>query len=226
MIHRRAASTLEGPIMRASLTTLFTLLAIVGLLGTGLCIGEGSGMYGTVGTAALEAPTGWSVYRHDRCGFQVLVPPSFERTEVPDPRLVDGTLVAFAPVSDLSRGKDGRRTNLLWMAVTVRVTDITAAAGIAAPSLAPRDRLHERYPSFVWTRLAEGAVGNRYETVSAATRLPGARVEITLLLHSANPDCYPPGTVTIFDGTEILRLFEMMVRTFSPSVADTRRLLP
>jgi hypothetical protein len=61
---------------------------------------------------------------------------------------------------------------------------------------------------------SEGAAGNRYGTSTLATSFAGSRYEIVLFVHSANPDCYPLGTVAMFDSIVIERLFETMVGTF------------
>jgi len=208
-----------------------TFFTITAMLCAGSCAASGNDVCRTgrslscsVGDALAE----WSVYRNDEYRFQIMYPPTFDRADVPNTLVTNGAVVTFVPAYDPSINEAGDRTNLISLSVTIGVSDSTGVPETETESDAPNDlviRVWGRHPRFVRTYRSEGAVGSRYETVAFATRLPGKRYEITLFVHSANPGCYPAGTITIFDAAETLRLFETMVRTFSPSVEGACRLV-
>jgi len=206
----------------------FTILAILGAatwvgFGTAACETWQSLSFAVVGT-----PAEWPVYQNDEYRFRIKYPPDFDKAEVPNTLVTNGAAVIFVPAYDPSVNEAGERTNLISFSVTIGVSNLEATpeqnthAGVSDDL---RSRVCGLYPHFVWSCRSEGAVGNRYETEVFATTFAGKRYEITLFVHSANPGCYPDGTITIFDIAEIAQLFKMMVRTFSPSVEGAYRLI-
>jgi len=210
---------------------LVTLFTIIGMSCAGSCAGFGidvdrtrPGLSCSVGDTIAD----WSVYRNDEYRFQIKYPSTFNRADVANTLVAQGAVVTFVPAYAPSVNEAGDRTNLISLSVTIGVSDPAGALEQEIESGAPDDRANTGcgfYPRFVRSHRSEGAVGNRYETVVFATRVAGERYEIILFVHSANPGCYPVGTITIFDAAEVVQLFETMVRSFSPSADGAFRLV-
>jgi len=175
-----------------------------------------------------SAPEGWRVYRSNEHLFQISYPPGFCIAEIPSALVENDAVVTFVPESDSSISKMRASTNLISVSVTIAVSDLTGipkqeSEPCALDGLPRRFRdLDKRWVDFTRSYLCEGAVGNRYETSTMATSVGGRHYEIILFVHSANPSCYPAGTIAIFNRTEIARLFEAMVNTFLPVVERAR----
>lgn len=216
--------------MSRSLKMAVTLFTILGMLGAASFANSGTGdCPAEVGFACSvrDEVVEWGVYKNDEYRFQIKYPPTFDRAEVPNTLVTDGAVATFVPAYDPSINEAGSRTNLISLSVTIGVSDPTGVPEQETESGAPDDLANTGcglYPRFVRSHRSEGAVGNRYETVVFATMVAGEHYEITLFVHSANPGCYPVGTITIFDTAEMVQLFETMVRTFSPSLEGACRL--
>ena len=160
-----------------------------------------------------------NVYRNEQYGFQMSYPANFEIAAVPNELAAAGAVVTFVPGYDPSIDGRGAKTNLISFSVTIGVTHAPAAPSGSAPH-----RQHSARQSLQWcnarripftrNHASEGAVGNRYETLSYRTSRGGRRYEIVLFVHSANPGNYSPGGIAIFDRARVTRLFETMVSTF------------
>jgi hypothetical protein len=204
----------------------FTILAILGPAGSATSSTCACDVLLDSSPAVGGTPAEWNVYTNDEHEFRIRYPPTLDRTEVPSTLVPNGAVVSFVPEYDPSINEPGERTNLISFFLTIGVSDLEDApeqetqAGAFAD---PQSRVCGPYPHFVRTCLSEGAAGNRYRTEVFATSFAGRRYEIALLVHSANPDCYPAGTITIFDCEEIAWLFETMVSSFSPSVEGAVR---
>jgi len=210
---------------------LVTLFTIIAMSCAGSCAGSGIDVGRTqpsLSCLAGDAMAEWSVYRNDEHRFQIKYPPTFNRADVPNTLVANGAVVTFVPAHAPSINEAGDRTNLISLSVTIGVSEPTGAPEQETKSRAPDDLANTGcglYPRFVRSHRSEGAVGNRYETVVFTTMVAGKRYEITLFVHSANPGCYPVGTITVFDAAEVEQLFETMVRTFTPSADGAFRLI-
>lgn len=168
--------------------------------------------------------TNWHTYRNDECGFQVKYPPDFDLATDANTLVASGAVVTFIPTSDPSIDGAGAKTNLCGFSVTIGVTDAPVAPsqqGASCLAYAPEHGLNGQRDvgliRFAKRYSSEGAAGNRYEKLSYLTDCGDRRYEIALFVHSGNPGCYSSGAITIFDSTEIARLFETMVSTFLPA---------
>jgi len=156
----------------------------------------------------------WLDYRSESHGIRICYPSDFTALESAEGLVAEGGVVTFCPTFDPSINQAGMRTNLHEFRVCVGVTD-ASPHNSRAPEFADLIVLGGR--EFEVYRFAEGAVGNRYETLSYVTVQDGKRFEITLFLHYGHPDCYDPGLITPFDARAIYTMFERMVHTFSAS---------
>lgn len=181
------------------------------------------GMTSASPTAGRDEPTEWHAYWNDEYRFRIKYPPSFSVAKVPNAMIATGAVVTFVPTYDPSIDGAGAKTNLVAFSVTIGVTDCPHAFSKGTRSClpyGPGNRLDRRDSGgirFARRYLAEGAAGNRYETLSYLTDCGDRRYEIALSVHSGNPGCYSPGSITIFDPAKITRLFEAMVNTFGLS---------
>jgi len=163
--------------------------------------------------AALWAPPTmgaqacWNLYENADYRFAISYPPVFVPVEPGDALVAPGAVVTFTPIFDPAIDATGAKTNLHEISVTVAVADLSGEETSARP--APADD-HSG-----WFHYCEGAAGNRYETLGCRTVSSGMCYEIVLFIHSANPGCYPAGTVVPFDRAKYLELFARMVSTFS-----------
>lgn len=181
---------------------------------------------GVQGAWGWSNTTDWHTYSNDEYGFQIKYPPDFDLAEDANALVALGAVVTFIQTSDPSIDGTGAKTNLIAFSVTIGVTDSPAALRqrsafclAYAPEYelnGPHDVGHTR---FAKSYSSEGAAGNRYEKLSYLTDCGGRRYEIALFVHSGNPGCYPPDSITIFDPAAIVRLFETMVATFLPADA-------
>ena len=173
--------------------------------------------------SGCDEPLDWPVYRNTEYGFQIRYPPNFGMAQAPNALGAQGAVVTFVPTYDPSVDGAGAKTNLIAFSVTVGVMDsfVVPSRGIASclscGSENGLDVSTSQWLPFIKRHLSEGAVGNRYETLSYVTDWGDRRYEIALFLHSGNPGCYLPGTITIFDRFKITRLFDTMVGTFLPT---------
>ena len=222
---------------RAVVVTLFLML----LVGTASPLSRASSSLcsQSEAPAVVDAPgrvdtNGWRSYEDPEYGFQVKYPPGFISTNDASELVATGAVVRFVPTFDPSIDKAGAKTNLHHVSVTIGVTDASVALSQADASASTCADAHayERGLSrpidvggirFAKSCLSEGAVGNRYETLSYRATYEGKRYEIALFVHYGSLDCYSPGAIVIFDRTEILRLFDTMVGTFLTSTRDDLR---
>ena len=176
---------------------------------------------------------GWHHYENLEYGFQIKYPIDFISTKDADELVAAGAVVTFVPAFDPSIDQTGARTNLYDLSVTIGVSDASVALfqlDTSCPACADAyANAYERGLSgsldvgsirFAKYCFSEGAVGNRYETVSYRAIHGGKCYEIALFFHYGSPYCYSPGAITIFDRTEILRLFDTMVGTFLASTRE------
>lgn len=176
-----------------------------------LCVCAGIPLSGT-----QDASCGWLEYRNPQHGFRVCYPAGLCVTEPGEDAVVQAAVVLFVPLADPSIGEAGAVTNLRDLKVAVGVSDTGSLDGSReACDAQTAERIVLGEIEFVVRRHAEGAVGNRYETLSYVTIRQGKRFEIALFLHYGHPDCYSPGRMTPFDSAAILCWFEQMVRSFS-----------
>ena len=173
------------------------------------CIGTSSGGVGA-------ASCGWFEYRNPVHGFRICVPADLTVLESAGSKVVQAAVVRFGPTFDGSIRADGTRTNLLDLQVVIGVTDrcSTHLWTDRHSSLRAQTRIVGGTEFLVY-RSVEGAVGNRYETLSYVTATEGRQFEIALFLHYADPGCYVPGTIALFDRVPIDEWFERMVCSFS-----------
>jgi len=68
--------------------------------------------------------------------------------------------------------------------------------------------------AFTRSEFSGAAAGNRYDQVFYRTVWQDKCFEVIFLVHSANIDNYPPGTVVEFDRTALLAKFEAVLATF------------
>ncbi len=173
--------------------------------------------------SAWDEPTDWHTYRNNEYGFQINYPPNFLVANVPNVLVATGAVVTLVPAYDPSIDGAGAKTNLIAFSVTIGVTDSSLAPSQGATTCLPYDsgnRLDKRDSHgirFARCYSSEGAAGNRYEKLSYLADCGDRRYEIALFVHSGNPGCYSLGAITIFDPTEITRLFEMIAGTFLPA---------
>ena len=169
-------------------------------------------------------PANWPTYRDAEYGFSIRYPGEFRTAEVPCAHIVRGAAVTFIPTANLLAESAGRRTNLVEFSVSIGVIDHPAPYHLRPT---PLTALHLTSGSdgqhceigglhFAKSYSAEGAVGNRYETISYCTDYSGRHYEISLFLHTGNPSVYEPGSITVFNPDQLIGLFERMVRTFFP----------
>ncbi|MBN1857752.1 hypothetical protein JW848_00940 [Candidatus Bipolaricaulota bacterium] len=173
-----------------------------------------------VGTALGEmhdSRCDWLDYCNESYGFRICYPSDFIVSETDESIVVDGPAVIFVPGFDPSISEAGAGTNLHDLKVAIGVTEVRAAAspGTAAQASGFVEVTVANGIEFAVYRHAEGAVGNRYETLSYVTAMKGRRFEIVLFLHYGHPDCYGAGQITPFDSAAIVRWFEEMVHSFS-----------
>ncbi len=170
--------------------------------------------------------TGWHRYENKEYGFQIKHPVNFISTEDAYELVTSGAVVTFVPTFDPSTDGTGAKTNLYDFSVTIGVTD--APVALSQQDASCSAYAHERRLNglrevgsilFATYYFSEGAVGNRYEKLSYRTACGDTCYEIALFVHYGNPYCYSPGAITIFDPTEILRLFDTMVGTFLTATA-------
>jgi hypothetical protein len=167
---------------------------------------------------------GWPAYWNDEYGFRIEYPPSLCLAKVPNALIAKGAVVTFVPAYDPSMDGAGAKTNLISFSVTIGVTACSRTSSQETTSCVPYgpeqslDGPDSPTIRFARRHSAEGAAGNRYETLRCLADCGDRRYEIALFLHSGNPGCYAPGAITIFDSTEIKRLFETMLSTFLPVV--------
>jgi photosystem II stability/assembly factor-like uncharacterized protein len=69
--------------------------------------------------------------------------------------------------------------------------------------------------SFTQSELTGAAAGNRYDQIFYRTAAQGQCFEVIFLIHSANIQNYPAGTVVEFDRVRLLHQFEAVLDTFS-----------
>jgi len=162
------------------------------------------------------ASCGWFEYRNPVHGFRICVPADLIVLEGDGSPIVQAAVVSFGPTFDCSIRADGTRTNLLDLQVVIGVTD-RCSTNLWTDRHSSR-QAHTKIvggTEFIVYRSVEGAVGNRYETLSYATFAAGKRFEIALFLHYADPGCYVPGTIALFDRVTIDEWFETMICSFS-----------
>ncbi|MFC2083116.1 hypothetical protein ACFLSG_03660 [Candidatus Bipolaricaulota bacterium] len=176
-------------------------------------------VFEVLGASEQGNTTDWHTYRNDEHGFMIKYPPNFDLAKEANTLVAAGAVTTFIPAYDPSIDGTGAKTNLMEFSVTVGVTDSPVA-------LPQRSAFHLAYApaelgeprgveltSFTKSYSSEGAAGNRYEKLSYVKLCGDKYYEVALLLHSANPGCYSPGTITLFDSAEITRLFQTMVST-------------
>jgi len=162
------------------------------------------------------ASCGWFEYRNPVHGFRICVPADLTVSEEAESLVVQGAVVSFGSTFDRSIRTDGSRTNLHDVRVAIGVIDVNSADGkIVQQTARHGDTTIVRGIEFTVYRNVEGAVGNRYETLSYVTFVEGRRFEIALFLHDSDPDCYGPGQVVLFDREAIHEWFETMICSFS-----------
>ncbi|MFC2108710.1 hypothetical protein ACFLS5_04525 [Candidatus Bipolaricaulota bacterium] len=177
-----------------------------------------------LGASEQSNTTDWHTYSNDEYGFQIKCPPDFNLAESANALVASGAVVTFIQASDPSIDGTGAKTNLIAFSVTIGVTDSPVAspqrsalclAYVPEQELTgPRDVGHSRFSK---SYSSEGAAGNRYEKSSYFIDCGESRYEIALFVHSGNPGCYSPDSITIFDPAAIVRLFETMIGTFFPA---------
>ena len=202
---------------RMSTATLAMLLAVVvSLNGGGWLACEVSAQpYSLVNTS------NWVTYTDPNCSMKIGYPSDLSVAASTYEVAVSGAVVTFVPGYDPSIDDSGAKTNLFGFSVTVGAMEITPTCTPDDTDCLPVEQASHGQAApgeirFAKSYHAEGAAGSRYETYAHTAICDNVRYEITLVIHSGNPDCYLPGKVKAFDPEGILRLFEAMVATFRP----------
>ena len=133
------------------------------------CIGTSSGGVGA-------ASCGWFEYRNPVHGFRICVPADLTVLESAGSKVVQAAVVRFGPTFDGSIRADGTRTNLLDLQVVIGVTD-RCSTNLWTDRHSSR-QAHTKIvggTEFTVCRHVEGAVGNRYETLSYMTLVEADR---------------------------------------------------
>ena len=162
--------------------------------------------------------TNWHTYRNVEYGFQIRYPSNFDLAKETNTLVAPEAVTTFIPAYDPSIDGMGAKTNLIALSVTITVMESQQAPPEGgACCLAYTPELGEPrgvgLTSFTKSYSSEGAAGNRYEKLSYVKLCGDKCYEVALLLHSGNPGCYSPGTITLFDSSKITRLFQTMVST-------------
>ena len=169
-------------------------------------------------------PAHWLTYFDAEQGFAISYPAGFRLAKVPIEHIVRGAVVTFIPTANPLTEAFGERTNLIEFSVSIGVTHLSGPRHLGAAPL-PAAHLTRGLADqqneagglhFFRSYAVEGAMGNRYETISYCTDYSGRRYEICLFLHTGNPSIYEPGSITVFDPDMLIGLLEAMVRTFFP----------
>lgn len=162
----------------------------------------------------------WNTYLSEAYGFLIKYPAGYIVAHDAFELAASGAVVTFIPAFDPSVDRSGARTNLSTVSVTVGVTAATATEshrGSSCPGCSYVRRLNGLEGGgnrFLRCERSEGAAGNRHSTLSYSTVCGAERYDIVLYWHCGNPYCYSPGTITPFDPTETLLVFEAIVDTF------------
>ncbi len=163
---------------------------------------------------------GWKTYEDGEHGFAIKYPKDFVAVLPGDELVTAGAVVTFVPTFDPSIDETGARTNLHEVSVTIGVVDTGPLPHEESLCLMCADEqrldgLRElggrplaRYCVF------DAGAGNRYEKVSYRMACGRRIYEIALFAHYGNPDCYPEGTIAVFDPIGILQLFGTMASAF------------
>ncbi|MFC2107948.1 hypothetical protein ACFLS5_00625 [Candidatus Bipolaricaulota bacterium] len=176
---------------------------------------------GVLGASDWSNSADWCTYRNDEYGFQIRYPSNFDLAKEASTLVAPGAVTTFIPAYDPSIDGMGAKTNLITLSVTIAVMESQQASpeggACCLAYAAPKAELGEPrgvgLTSFTKSYSSEGAAGNRYEKLSYVKLYGDRCYEVALLLHSGNPGCYSPGTITLFDSAEITRLFQTMVST-------------
>lgn len=172
-------------------------------------------------TSSWEESRDWLVYWNSEHAFGIRYPSEFQVASIPSTQVVRNAVVTFVPARTTFAEGVGIKTNLFEFSVTIGVTNSPVPQSQrSASSLTYRQGLEFREQHegslvrFTKRYSAEGAAGNRYEKFSYFMDYGNHRYEVALFVHTGNPGCYSPGSITIFDPHVLVCTLERMVRTF------------
>ena len=175
----------------------------------------------------------WCTYTDGQQRFLIQYPGSF-MSAVPGDEFASASAdVTFIPTFDPSIGKNGVRTNLgeVWVTVTM------AADTECCPEQEPAcfaQQVSSAVPKtkviagrcFTVTCSSDAGAGNVYETITYRTSWGEVPYEISLFFHYGNLACYAEGTVTAFDPEPFVEILDAMASTFRMSVPTHSTLSP
>jgi hypothetical protein len=171
----------------------------------------------------------WKTYANERCGFEMKFPPDFAIETGTPLAVIKGAVLRLLLVNRTYYNG----TNLVEAFVSIGVapekTCSSAWPNDGLPNSSERGSLAEKRDiagvTFFRDSSWEGAAGHQYGLISYSALYGGSCYRLALFIHCINIHVFDPGTVSEFDRTAILKLFDQVISTFQ-LVKLGSRLLP
>jgi len=156
----------------------------------------------------------WTTYTSETYGFEMKYPQDLAvQKEIPM-AVIQGAVIRLLLVNRAYY--DG--TNLVEASLFVGVTPEKGCSSTGIPCAyeggAPTEMRDISGVAFSRTSAWEGAVGHQYGLITYSAPHAGNCYRLALFIHCINVHVFYPQTVSEFDRTTVLRLFDQVISTF------------